>query len=193
MRRSELEGGLKPLLKKRVDLPFTTDERTFGDSRKRLLLIMLGLDLALILAVFLILLSAGAMPSLHRDPDVTVPPGFERTMWLVIFWIGFGFLAFGVALTFFLTGFRPTPADRPWRYDATEGGLVITTADGRIASGPWADWRLSRYGVFRYRGSTAGVTWMEILHRDQPMIIDLKHCRRARKLAALLLQRTTSD
>lgn len=132
--------------KGKLELPFTTTERSEADTQKRLLVIAAITGVAISVTIFGLLIWAGAFPEIYRDPKVT-DTGDKSDLWWII--PGSGVIGAVILLVLMSSVFISPPPGQghPYTFEATEAGLTIRDIHGKVATGPWADWRLDAYDV----------------------------------------------
>jgi len=182
---------LKPWRRGRLDLPFTTRERTPDEQVRRLVLFLLATGAIITVMIFAVLVAAGMVPEIWVDPKVTAR-GPDR--WLP-YKVALGASAVGMLVLaavlgpMLLGGSGRTALGRPWTFTATEDGLAIAETAGETFQAPWAEWRLAAYSsAVLYRGVTA-ITGLTLALGERTFEIDLLRVPRQRALLRAVAQR----
>lgn len=132
--------------KGKLEMPFTSTERSEADTQKRILVIAAVTGVAISVTIFGLLIWAGAFPEIYRDPKVT-EIGDKSDLW----WIIPGAGVVGAVILLVLLSpvfFSGAPGQgHPYTFEATDQGLTIRDIHGRVFAGAWADWRLETYDV----------------------------------------------
>lgn len=138
---------LKPFRRGKLELPFTTTERSETETQQRVLGIAGITGLVISLSIFAVLVWAGLFPEIYRHPSVTSTPPDRDFLWWFIPGVGLA----GAVIILVLLGsimFGRAPGDgHPLTFAATEDGLTVTNIHGHVFSGPWADWRLESVDI----------------------------------------------
>lgn len=140
-------GLLKPWRRGKLQLPFTTTERSEAETQQRVLAIAGIAGLVISLSIFAVLVWGGLFPDIYRHPSVTSTPPDSAFLWWFIPGVGLA----GAVIILVLLGaimFGRAPGDgHPLTFAASEEGLTVTNIHGHVFTGPWADWRLDSVDV----------------------------------------------
>lgn len=182
------EPMLKPWRRGRVELPFTTSERTETQIQLRVLALVGIGGVACSLAVFGILVWAGLFPEIHRNPSITAYGDRGFLPWLVLGVGGASALVLLVLLSPLLLQGSPG-SGHPYRFEATEEGLTVRTLHGEVVSGPWRDWRLDACDTLWMPRAGPVLTGVTLALGDRRLPVRLTSVRAQRRFLRLVAQK----
>ena len=179
---------IKPWRKGRVELPFTTTERSEAETQKRVLTFAAVTAAVCSLTVFGIFVWAGLYPEIYTDPRITEAGDRTNLHWFILG----GGAAGGLALLVFLSPLlfqTPQGGGHPWTFEATEEGLTVSDIHGRVWSGPWAEWTLKAYDVLHLPKGGEVLSVLYLGFRDGELPVRLFDQRHQRRFMRLVVQR----
>jgi hypothetical protein len=180
---------LWPWRRGRLQLPFTTSERTAEEQRRRTLTIILVTGAAIAVIMFGVLVAFGAAPQIYRDPHTTIGPDDD---WFAMkFSLGtavIGMVALGGLILPFAGG-GATALGHPWRFEATDEGLTLITADGERVAGVWGAWRLEDYRSAAIARGVPVITLFVLALGERTFEVEPMRMRRQRAFMRLVAQR----